>query len=110
MPRKKGPYEFVRDLNRFCRDIRDCAIEIRKTLEFLGFIPRQEFKRQEEEPKRQFFDPYEVLGVSRDDPIEKIEMVYKKLAKIYHPDNQETGNEEVFKRINMAWRKINEGG
>jgi len=52
-------------------------------------------------------DPYKVLGVSKGDSLEKIKKVYKRLVKIYHPDS-ETGNSEMFKRIQEAYQKIME--
>ena len=46
-----------------------------------------------------FVDFYEVLQVSqRADPL-TISRVYRHLAKIYHPDNQETGDREIFDQL-----------
>lgn len=50
-------------------------------------------------------DPYEVLGVERNAEFDKVKDVYRKLSKIYHPD-MDTGNEEVFKRMNQAYKQI----
>ncbi len=45
-------------------------------------------------------DYYKILGVSKDDSLENIKKVYRKLAKLHHPDaNNEGGNEEKFKEI-----------
>ena len=41
---------------------------------------------QEEGDKMKGFDPYEILGVDPDAPIEKIKKAYRKLALKYHPD------------------------
>lgn len=46
-----------------------------------------------------FVDFYEVLQVSqRADPL-TISRVYRHLAKIYHPDNQETGDRKMFDQL-----------
>ncbi|MCB9359391.1 molecular chaperone DnaJ [Candidatus Woesearchaeota archaeon] len=47
-------------------------------------------------------DYYDLLGVSKNSTREEIKKAYKKLAKKYHPDNQETGDAERFKKINEA--------
>lgn len=47
-------------------------------------------------------DYYETLGVSKNSSKEEIKKAYKRLAKTYHPDNKETGDEGRFKEINEA--------
>jgi len=49
-------------------------------------------------------DPYEVLGVRRDDTAETIRLAYRKLAKRHHPDLNPGKPEAVerFKEINAA--------
>lgn len=44
-------------------------------------------------------DLYDILGVSKDFNTEEIKKAYKKLSKKYHPDNLDTGDEELFKKI-----------
>ena len=44
-------------------------------------------------------DYYEVLGVSKDASESEIKSAFRKLAKKYHPDNKETGDEAKFKEI-----------
>ena len=51
-------------------------------------------------------NPYRVLGVSSLDTKNHIKSEYKRLSKIYHPDNIKTGNEVKFKQINDAWSYI----
>ena len=48
-------------------------------------------------------DLYEVLGLKKGCTKEEIKSAYRKLAKIYHPDNKETGDEEKFKEIQEAY-------
>lgn len=48
-------------------------------------------------------DYYEVLGVSKDASDEEIKRSFRKLAKTYHPDNKETGDEKKFKEIGEAY-------
>lgn len=57
------------------------------------------------------FDPYSVLGVSRDASDEEIKKAYRKLSRKYHPDaninnpNKEQA-EEKFKEIQQAYDQI----
>lgn len=50
--------------------------------------------------KRDFYD---VLGVSKGASKDEIKSSYRKLAKKYHPDNKETGNEAKFKEVQEAY-------
>ena len=64
------------------------------------------------------YDPYQVLGVSRDASSEEIKKAYRALSRRYHPDaNQNNPNkdaaEEKFKQIQQAYQQImkeKEGG
>lgn len=48
-------------------------------------------------------DFYEVLGLKKGASKDEIKSAYRKLAKKYHPDNKETGNEVAFKEIQEAY-------
>ena len=48
-------------------------------------------------------DYYELLGVSKTATDEEIKRAFRKLAKMYHPDNKETGDEAKFKEIGEAY-------
>ena len=53
-------------------------------------------------------DLYEVLQVSPAADFETIRSVYRVMAQRYHPDNQETGNEEAFKGVLHAYRVLSD--
>jgi len=55
-----------------------------------------------------FVDHYEILQVSCNAEPETIHRVYRILAQRYHPDNSETGNSELFRRISDAYRTLSE--
>ena len=48
-------------------------------------------------------DYYEVLGVKKGASKDEIKSAYRKLAKVYHPDNKETGDETKFKEVQEAY-------
>ncbi len=57
------------------------------------------------------FDPYSVLGISRDASDDEIKKAYRKLSRKYHPDaninnpNKEQA-EEKFKEVQQAYEQI----
>ena len=51
------------------------------------------------------FDPYSILGVSRDASDEEIKKAYRKLSRKYHPDAN-INNPNKFKEIQQAYDQI----
>lgn len=47
-------------------------------------------------------NPYEILDIKRQANHKEIKKAYKKLALKYHPDNQDTGDEKIFKLTTKA--------
>lgn len=50
--------------------------------------------------------PYEILGISESATEAEVKKAFRNLAKIYHTDNQSTGNNEKVKDIIQAYDKI----
>jgi curved DNA-binding protein len=48
-------------------------------------------------------DFYKILGVDEAATQEQIKKAFRQLAKQYHPDNQEHGDDQKFKEINQAY-------
>ena len=55
---------------------------------------------------KQFIDYYEILQVGQNADLETIERVFRLLAKRYHPDNSESGNDERFREIHDAFEVL----
>ncbi len=51
-------------------------------------------------------DHYEVLQLAQSAEPETIERVYRLLAKRYHPDNADSGNEDVFREVQEAYEVL----
>lgn len=53
--------------------------------------------------EEEWVDFYEVLQVSANAQPDTIHRVYRMLAQRYHPDNQESGNEDLFRAALVAY-------
>ena len=55
-------------------------------------------------------DPYAVLGVARDAPVEDIRQAYVALARLTHPDvrGDDPRADEQMRRINLAWEMLSD--
>ena len=54
----------------------------------------------------QFVDYYEILQVGQNADLETIERVFRLLAKRYHPDNLESGDNERFREVHDAFEVL----
>lgn len=52
------------------------------------------------------YNPYAVLGLRVGASLDEAKSAYKRLSRVYHPDNLETGNAEKFLEISEAWKYI----
>ena len=51
-------------------------------------------------------DYYEDLQISPNADLETIERVFRLLAKRYHPDNTDRGNQDAFIRISISYNVL----
>ena len=58
------------------------------------------------EQKDNWFDCFDVLGIDENASEKEIKDAFRKLAKKYHPDNKETGDEEKYKKIITAYETL----
>lgn len=49
---------------------------------------------------------YKILGITSSTPMAEIKRNYRELARVYHPDNQETGNTAKMKLLNDAFDTV----
>jgi hypothetical protein len=49
---------------------------------------------------------YAILGLDNNASVDQIDKAYREKAKKYHPDNKVTGDEDIFKSIDRAYKKL----
>jgi curved DNA-binding protein len=55
-----------------------------------------------------FVDHYETMQISPNADLDTIHRVYRILAQRFHPDNQETGDSELFRTLTEAYQVLGE--
>lgn len=55
-----------------------------------------------------FVDHYEIMQISPNADLDTIHRIYRILAQRFHPDNQETGDVEVFRALTEAYRVLSD--
>ncbi len=60
----------------------------------------------EARPQARADDPYVVLGVRRDLPVDELRFVYRDLVNLYHPDKARVTDHRKFQQIQAAWEAI----
>jgi len=54
-----------------------------------------------------YFKPWQVFGLNSETATkDDLKSSYRRLSKIYHPDNLETGDREVFERIELMYQSL----
>ena len=53
---------------------------------------------------------YRLLEVSADADVTIIRYAYRHLVAQYHPDNGETGDADMFKKLTVAWKTLADSG
>ena len=53
-----------------------------------------------------FVDHYEVLQLSQSAESDTLERVFRLMAKRYHPDNPESGNDDAFREVHEAYEML----
>lgn len=51
---------------------------------------------------------YEILEVDKSASLDDIKSSYRRLAKIHHPDKNQDGNDDMFKKINQAYKILSD--
>lgn len=107
MKRKKANSTIIDKINKSAKFLNELQNFTNGILHFI-----LTFKEIEEEQRKSLLQqqvkkqesPYEILGVSEEDPLELIKEIYRTKAKFYHPDKG--GTDKKFIKIDTAYKKI----
>ena len=51
-------------------------------------------------------EAFKILHCCKKDNLSYIKQIYKKLVRIYHPDNSESGDRIKYQELNKSWELI----
>jgi len=51
-------------------------------------------------------EDYALLGLDNNVPVEEIKKAYRKKVQVFHPDNKVTGDSDIFKAIDRAYKRL----
>ncbi len=79
--------------------------------QFIGILPEEEGEIGKDCINGihlfKYFRPYQVFGLEpKEASTQDIKKAYYRLSKIYHPDNQETGDSRIFDRLTIMYKSI----
>lgn len=86
--------------------LRCLALALLPPLLFVGPGGRGRGLRGRESALRAVRNPYEVLGLSSGSSYDDIRAAFRKLARTYHPDVPDTGDEDRFRSIREALEEL----
>jgi DnaJ domain/PilZ domain len=95
-------------LKKRCRVCRCAVMENGKYLAGLTFEAGSSSQNGNGAKPNAAVDHYEVLQLSRNATSDTIQRVFRLIAQRYHPDNQETGNAELFRQVVEAHRVLSD--
>jgi preprotein translocase subunit Sec63 len=78
---------------------------------YIGILPEEDYEQGKDCINGinilKYFRPYRVFDLDPNTASkEDIKNAYYRLSKIYHPDNQETGNSHIFDRLTVMYKSI----
>jgi hypothetical protein len=99
-----------KEWNEFCRAMDEFIKEIKSLKEternFASSSDSRESSDVQNGKNLNRNNPYEILGVEKNDSKQTIKKIYYKLAKIYHPDKGLKRDAKRFKKIKKAYDTI----